>query len=201
MIDDNSTITLCNDKTISLTEHLKQTSISLIESLEEYKDAYSIELRKVLKNSLGLSYSKLIKNINKIENESKTSFYKLYNININILLSEIFYPCINGDVINFNNNSVTKKSFKVQNDNMNNSKMFDIPKGALLFTEKIELSGLDTNSKKGYVLEIDKDYFIYRDIVKVESKNIITSTRKNSDTESFSINWLKNIYKVVLIEF
>ena len=178
MIDDNSTVTLCNNKIISLTEHLKQTCTSLIEYLEEYKDSYSLELKKLLKESLGLKYSEVIEKIDNIKVKSKLPLYKLYNIDINTLLSEIFYPGTNGDVISFENNSELKKRFKVQNDNMNNSKLLDVPKGALLYADIIELGNFDTKSKKGYVLEIDKGYFIYRDIVKIESKNIITSTRK-----------------------
>lgn len=97
---DNSTVTISNNKIISLTEHLKQTSTTLLEYLKKYNDTFSIQLKKVLKESLGLKYSEVITNIDCIKIEPKLPFYKLYDLDTNIMLSELLYPNTNSDVTN-----------------------------------------------------------------------------------------------------
>ncbi|MFV0573132.1 MAG: hypothetical protein ACK5M1_11960 [Xanthomarina gelatinilytica] len=89
---DNGTVTLNNGVTKTLTEYLKDVSNYLIDKLESFKDAHSIELRNTLQNTLGKKWTEIVEAIDEMKTEPKEYWHVMYDFDINASLSEILYP-------------------------------------------------------------------------------------------------------------
>jgi len=92
----NGTITLNNGSTKTLTEYLKDVSTYLIDKLESFKDAHSIELMNKLQNTLGKKWTEIVKAIDEMKTEPKEYWHVMYDFDINASLSEILCPEIDG---------------------------------------------------------------------------------------------------------
>lgn len=91
----NGTITLTDNRTLTVSQFTKEISIYLIERLKAFNDAFSIGLSNSLQNTLGKDWSVVINGIDEISADKENALYNKYDLEFNAMFSELIYPAIN----------------------------------------------------------------------------------------------------------